>query len=35
MEHETLGIVDMAKTNDGKEGITSFIEKRRTNFTGL
>jgi enoyl-CoA hydratase/carnithine racemase len=35
MEHEALGIVDMTKTPDGKEGITAFIEKRRPNFTGL
>jgi 2-(1,2-epoxy-1,2-dihydrophenyl)acetyl-CoA isomerase len=34
MEHEALGIVDMTKTKDGKEGITAFIEKRRPNFTG-
>lgn len=34
MEHETRGIADSARTEDGREGIAAFLEKRRPVFTG-
>ena len=34
MEHETRGIADCARTADGQEGISAFLEKRRPQFTG-
>jgi 2-(1,2-epoxy-1,2-dihydrophenyl)acetyl-CoA isomerase len=34
MEHETQTIAEMARTADGQEGISSFVEKRSAEFTG-
>ncbi len=34
MEIEALTIARMARTHDGREGTTAFVEKRRPNFTG-
>ncbi len=34
MELEAQGITQMTKTQDGKEGITAFLEKRSANFSG-
>jgi len=34
MEHETRGIADSARTDDGREGIAAFLDKRRPKFTG-
>jgi len=34
MEHETRGIADAARSADGREGISAFLEKRRPSFTG-
>ena len=34
MEHETRGIADCARSGDGKEGISAFLEKRAPKFTG-
>jgi len=34
MEHETRGIAECARTADGREGITAFLEKRKPSFEG-
>ena len=34
MEHETRGIADSARTEDGREGIAAFLAKRRPEFSG-
>jgi 2-(1,2-epoxy-1,2-dihydrophenyl)acetyl-CoA isomerase len=34
MEHETQTIAEMARTADGREGISAFVEKRSAKFTG-
>ena len=34
MERETREIVDAAQTADGREGVRSFVEKRKPRFTG-
>jgi enoyl-CoA hydratase/carnithine racemase len=34
MEHETQTIADMARTSDGREGISAFVEKRSAEFSG-
>jgi 2-(1,2-epoxy-1,2-dihydrophenyl)acetyl-CoA isomerase len=34
MELETRGIADAARTDDGREGIAAFLEKRNPKFTG-
>ena len=34
MEFETRGIADMARTEDGREGIAAFVGKRRPVFKG-
>jgi 2-(1,2-epoxy-1,2-dihydrophenyl)acetyl-CoA isomerase len=34
MEHEARAIADAARTNDGKEGISAFLEKRKPHFGG-
>ncbi len=34
MEHEARYIAAMASTDDGKEGVTAFMEKRKAEFTG-
>lgn len=35
MEHETRGIAECARTADGREGITAFLEKRKPSFEGV
>ena len=34
LDLEAMGIAGMAKVEDGKEGITAFMEKRAPVFTG-
>ena len=34
MEFETRGIADMVRTEDGKEGISAFLDKRKPEFKG-
>jgi len=34
MELEARAIADLARTNDGKEGIQAFLAKRKPVFTG-
>jgi 2-(1,2-epoxy-1,2-dihydrophenyl)acetyl-CoA isomerase len=34
MEHEAQAIAEMARTTDGREGISAFLEKREAEFTG-
>ena len=34
LEHETQTIADMARTDDAREGIASFLEKRQAEFAG-
>jgi len=34
MEHESLAIAGVAHTDDAREGITAFIEKRAAEFKG-
>jgi 2-(1,2-epoxy-1,2-dihydrophenyl)acetyl-CoA isomerase len=34
MEREARAIAEMARTNDGREGIAAFLEKRKAEFTG-
>ncbi len=34
MENETQSIAARSKTEDGREGITAFLEKRRPQFKG-
>jgi 2-(1,2-epoxy-1,2-dihydrophenyl)acetyl-CoA isomerase len=34
LQLETDGIASMASTNDGKEGIAAFLEKRKPSFIG-
>lgn len=34
MEHETRTIAEMARTVDGREGISAFVEKRSAKFVG-
>jgi 2-(1,2-epoxy-1,2-dihydrophenyl)acetyl-CoA isomerase len=34
MEDEAQGLARVAATNDAREGITAFVEKRKPNFQG-
>jgi enoyl-CoA hydratase/carnithine racemase len=34
MAHESQTVADMARSADGRDGITSFLEKRAPNFSG-